>query len=918
MSWRSVSYGVVVIVLSVSAPGEAALITGGGSGAGGGGGGGGSDVSINGVAEPTPNFTDSSDITWTNQGGTVRAWTGLVIDVKKPPYNASCNGTGDDTVAIQAALTNAPNNSTILIDGSEGLCVIDASATQPSLLLENKTGITIQGRRGGGFVMLPGVALYGRTNPYGLGQNLWIIKDSTRITVRGLRFVGDATNGVVRVEANLLALTSCTDCVVEDNEFLRGGDIPGFQLGGAGNVRTIYRRNILRDSNPGTTDNARGISTGNPNAGWDDIDGAILHNTVINSAATAIHYGGVGALIEGNTVSTNNLNGSGFAIGSGGAQSLREFRVVNNLVVNAAYCGIQLYWVTPSTMRTQRMVVANNTVRNVVSTTGCASGIYLYRAHHVTVAQNVLQNSARGILVLGDTHDVTIMGNVITDTRDDIPSRVLSYGIYLFTQDGITEPMRNVTIMGNVMTRALFAGIYVNSLSTGGGITGVQIIGNTSTESGNGLGEAGTGYGLRVAGPGAISQIVVLGNRFANNEVADIRLNTDVPAGAVLVDPASNTYHTTMNVGYYSTLAVNSSAPSVAHAIQWREANTSATTITNLADGREGQTITIWFTTANTTLQHGALIQFANAANFLSQPGDILVLTMANGVWREVSRSRAAAGGGIGGSTGAVDNAVLRADGTGGTTLQSSPCLISDAGVLTCTAFEATASGTGTVSLLAGPAPSAPTTTNEWVFWMTPSGTLTSKTTNDVPLSYLHSATLIPVDTWLDVATCQSGTASLVLDTGSDGPTALCDPVSTNAPKGLAAFNDTTDQAVFFKVSLPSGFTSMDVRVLYKMATAASGTVGWCAEFAAMPPGGSSDPVLPGQTTGTCVASTVPASAGTVGQETIANPTCTNCAAGLTVIGRISRDANGSAVTDSATGDARLIGVRIRIWRTMP
>lgn len=43
----------------------------------------------------------------------------------------------------------------------------------------------------------------------------------------------------------------------------------------------------------------------------------------------------------------------------------------------------------------------------------------------------------------------------------------------------------------------------------------------------------------------------------------------------------------------------------------------------------------------------------------------------------------AAAGGSIGGSTGSTDNALLRADGTGGATLQSSSATLTDAGLLT-------------------------------------------------------------------------------------------------------------------------------------------------------------------------------------------------------------------------------------------
>ena len=47
------------------------------------------------------------------------------------------------------------------------------------------------------------------------------------------------------------------------------------------------------------------------------------------------------------------------------------------------------------------------------------------------------------------------------------------------------------------------------------------------------------------------------------------------------------------------------------------------------------------------------------------------------------------AGGGIGGSTGSTDNAILRADGTGGSTLQESSVTIDDTGNLTATTLSA-------------------------------------------------------------------------------------------------------------------------------------------------------------------------------------------------------------------------------------
>lgn len=64
----------------------------------------------------------------------------------------------------------------------------------------------------------------------------------------------------------------------------------------------------------------------------------------------------------------------------------------------------------------------------------------------------------------------------------------------------------------------------------------------------------------------------------------------------------------------------------------------------------------------------------------LSTPTDGHVLTYDSGT--ATIRLEAAAGGGIGGSTGATDNALLRADGTGGSTLQSSAATLDESGNL--------------------------------------------------------------------------------------------------------------------------------------------------------------------------------------------------------------------------------------------
>lgn len=55
---------------------------------------------------------------------------------------------------------------------------------------------------------------------------------------------------------------------------------------------------------------------------------------------------------------------------------------------------------------------------------------------------------------------------------------------------------------------------------------------------------------------------------------------------------------------------------------------------------------------------------------------------------------------GIGGSTGSTDNAILRADGTGGATLQASNCTVSDAGDIACAVDSATTNAGVTLATL--------------------------------------------------------------------------------------------------------------------------------------------------------------------------------------------------------------------------
>jgi hypothetical protein len=76
------------------------------------------------------------------------------------------------------------------------------------------------------------------------------------------------------------------------------------------------------------------------------------------------------------------------------------------------------------------------------------------------------------------------------------------------------------------------------------------------------------------------------------------------------------------------------------------------------------------------TVKHGTgNIELNSAADF-ALSGNKLLLLFYNGTkWADIG---AGGGGSIGGSTGATDNALLRADGTGGSTVQSSGVILSD------------------------------------------------------------------------------------------------------------------------------------------------------------------------------------------------------------------------------------------------
>lgn len=125
------------------------------------------------------------------------------------------------------------------------------------------------------------------------------------------------------------------------------------------------------------------------------------------------------------------------------------------------------------------------------------------------------------------------------------------------------------------------------------------------------------------------------------------------------------------------------------------------------------------------------------------------------------------------------------------------------------------------------------------------------------------------------------------------------------------AFDAATDEWCTFQIpSMPADYASSPVaKVYYKAASATSGDVVWDVRVCAVSDGDSTDidaEVFDSANTATV---TVP---GTAGHIDVASITLTNAdslAAGDFVVVRLAR--NGSSGSDTATGDAELVGMAI-------
>lgn len=131
----------------------------------------------------------------------------------------------------------------------------------------------------------------------------------------------------------------------------------------------------------------------------------------------------------------------------------------------------------------------------------------------------------------------------------------------------------------------------------------------------------------------------------------------------------------------------------------------------------------------------------------------------------------------------------------------------------------------------------------------------------------------------------------------------------------VLAFDAATDEACYWTGIAPQGLTgTITVVISYIMASATSGAVGFQAQLEAVTDGDATDldAGTSFDTVNNSASTTVPGTAGYIDQISITMTNADSLAAGDYFRLSINRDADGSAITDSATGDCQVLSVELR------
>ncbi len=131
----------------------------------------------------------------------------------------------------------------------------------------------------------------------------------------------------------------------------------------------------------------------------------------------------------------------------------------------------------------------------------------------------------------------------------------------------------------------------------------------------------------------------------------------------------------------------------------------------------------------------------------------------------------------------------------------------------------------------------------------------------------------------------------------------------------VLGFDASTDETCYWTFVAPVNITgTMTLTISYIMVSATSGTVGFQAAIEAVTAGDATDldATTSFDTVNNSASTTVPGTAGFLGQISITLTNQDSIAQGDLCRLQLNRDADGSAITDSATGDCQVLAVELK------
>ncbi|MHC4397494.1 MAG: right-handed parallel beta-helix repeat-containing protein, partial [Planctomycetota bacterium] len=538
-----------------------------------------------------------------------------VINVKDPPYNAVGDGSNDDTVEIQAALTAAVDGDTVYFPPGTYLisavftaltvdvslrgdnAVISASTVlaSPVFSWTSRDDFTVSG------LTYDGEETYGGFSGSSLADVYGLIYLNTCDNVKVSNISGLECRNVVQLE-------DCTSCTVEDI----------YHIGVLTSDHADANYHITVHVAGGTDNKVSRVHSENGGAG---VTGTGSTERLIISGCTGTQLWDNGIYISSGThcVITGN-SFDNFDAGAGQCIKARgSYHIISDNRLTDVVAGIRITGLS-DTIGGDGCVVVGNTVDTYtgrgIDVTNLSGGPFL---SNVTISNNIIQ-AGTGTGGSGDAIEVRVLdglvisNNIIIDNDD-------TYAVLVYGVSG-TE-ISDATITGNVLTDIVtgIRIIYGDNMTLTGNVF-ETVSGSQAIELRNVTNSAFIGNSCPEAGTFVIRDDDAYTN--TGNVYAFNRGSVSVDAAQQILNRQYSNFTTTTAA---MTFAVDDATPSVLGGTIFITGDDDGLNVTDFDDGDIGQVITILGGEAFTTVKHDiAKINLVGAADWVSALGASLVL----------------------------------------------------------------------------------------------------------------------------------------------------------------------------------------------------------------------------------------------------------------------------------------------------